>query len=46
MWLAIIESIKGLFFVLKFWGKRKEKKSRERSINAISDSKRYDSEYE
>ncbi len=44
--------IKGLLTVLagainglKWWGKRKEKKKREKALDAVVDSKRYDDMY-
>jgi len=42
---TITEGIRGVMFALKFWEKRKDRKRREKSIDAISDSKRYDDKY-
>jgi len=43
--VAIIKSLSGLVSALKWWGKRKERNRREKSIDAISNSKRYDDKY-
>ena len=46
MWLAILESIKGFFFVFKFWNKKKEKKRDEKIYDARRTSDDYEHEFD